>query len=409
VSALTIQAEDFSICAMEAAFETALTQPPQPPPPPGAPPAPSLPGNEFNVGARDANGQPWQMGKPLSDVFFDMKLRGALVDTTFHPNFNLGLPVLGLKLMGGLNVSLTYEIHLIVGMDQNGLYINTGPSGTEPEAKLSFAITAQPGLVFEGTLGFLRIKSVDAGTAVERGTGLTADLFVDLQDGPDADTKLRWSEVPSLGLNMVKEVAVQGNAHVNMLTTLDLGSANFPALSSTFFLDWNFPRTNLLDPGFALSKLGLQAPLVEFKNVTLDAGSFMSRFLSPVLKTMNDVLDPNYPALMRFVNAMRPFSAGYDPDCRYVEASRYASLVPDDMKVLERAFERFNIGTDDIAQAYRANDHRSLSTGDIVTIDGKAFYCASFGWTDVPNFKTPASQLGDGPARAYFANRDDQQ
>lgn len=121
--------------------------------------------------------------------------------------------------------------------------------------------------------------------------------------------------------------------------------------------------------------------------------------LSPPAGMSNDEINHalNYEGhsrhaeLRAWMDAMMPFAGGYNPTCRYVEASRYVSIIEPDMDILERAFERFNIGTDDIAQAYRDANHRSLSTGDIVTIDGKAYYCASQGWDDVPGFAAPTN------------------
>lgn len=40
---------------------------------------------------------------------------------------------------------------------------------------------------------------------------------------------------------------------------------------------------------------------------------------------------------------------------------------------LEDAFETFNVGTDELAQQYRARKLRSLSVGDVVTLDALAY------------------------------------
>jgi hypothetical protein len=48
--------------------------------------------------------------------------------------------------------------------------------------------------------------------------------------------------------------------------------------------------------------------------------------------------------------------------------------------LLEQAFERFNIGSDELAAQYRARRLRSLSVGDVVEVDGSAYSCESAGW-----------------------------
>lgn len=59
----------------------------------------------------------------------------------------------------------------------------------------------------------------------------------------------------------------------------------------------------------------------------------------------------------------------------------------DDMVICNHAFERFNIGSDPIAQEYRRHGFRSLSVGDVVAIDDRAYSCDSFGWSLIENFK----------------------
>lgn len=52
----------------------------------------------------------------------------------------------------------------------------------------------------------------------------------------------------------------------------------------------------------------------------------------------------------------------------------------DDMAVAEDAFARFNDGSGREDAAYFARRLRSLSTGDVVKVDGQAYSCQSAGW-----------------------------
>jgi hypothetical protein len=48
--------------------------------------------------------------------------------------------------------------------------------------------------------------------------------------------------------------------------------------------------------------------------------------------------------------------------------------------VAEHAWETFNIGTGELAQAYRARKLRSLNKGDVLAIDGTFYSCESTSW-----------------------------
>lgn len=73
-------------------------------------------------------------------------------------------------------------------------------------------------------------------------------------------------------------------------------------------------------------------------------------------------------------------------------AVEYNVAETDDMAICERAFELFNIGDPDtnaVVHRYRSAGNRSLSVGDVVVIDDRAFTCASFGWEPVEFTPTP--------------------
>ena len=211
VSALTLQANELTICPMYDKLDGAIGAG-------GAAPASesvaAATGN--TIDAKIFNPPNWSIGQPIFDAGFDMTLRGTLVDHTFTPSFDLGLPALGLKLNGGLKVDLTYEVRLVVGLDQDGFYLETGltqpgPNNTTkslPEIKLMVDVTA-PGLTFAGSLGFLKLNATD------HGTHLTGELDVDLQDGPDADTKLRVPEL-NTAPQLIKTAKITGDSHLDL-------------------------------------------------------------------------------------------------------------------------------------------------------------------------------------------------
>ncbi len=78
------------------------------------------------------------------------------------------------------------------------------------------------------------------------------------------------------------------------------------------------------------------------------------------------------------LNSSRWSFDGYEPGHVLHKAIEYET---DSEYPLDEAFERFNIGEDALARAYRAGKNRSLSVGDVVVVDGVANTCDSFGWT----------------------------
>jgi hypothetical protein len=62
----------------------------------------------------------------------------------------------------------------------------------------------------------------------------------------------------------------------------------------------------------------------------------------------------------------------------------------EDNVILNACFDLFNVGDpfgDVTVRRYRNAGHRSLSVGDVVVIDGRAFTVASFGFTAVEGFE----------------------
>ncbi|WP_433259215.1 hypothetical protein ACQPYK_49490 (plasmid) [Streptosporangium sp. CA-135522] len=70
-------------------------------------------------------------------------------------------------------------------------------------------------------------------------------------------------------------------------------------------------------------------------------------------------------------------------------------------QVLEEAYETFNVGDDERAQAYRERSNRSLSVGDVVVIGEVAYVCASVGWELLNGSITVASHGQDESAPGH--------
>ncbi|HUV10811.1 MAG TPA: hypothetical protein VMX12_07505 [Acidimicrobiia bacterium] len=88
----------------------------------------------------------------------------------------------------------------------------------------------------------------------------------------------------------------------------------------------------------------------------------------------------------------------YAPGGALYLAAEYEANEADDLVIAEKAFERFNVGSDEIARKYRDDGHRSLSVGDVVVIDGRAYAVASFGFDLIEGFDPGVEFKAEVPA-----------
>lgn len=82
----------------------------------------------------------------------------------------------------------------------------------------------------------------------------------------------------------------------------------------------------------------------------------------------------------------RSFRGPYDPRLNYQHAISY-ERAGSDLSICEDAFYECNVGTGALAMEYRANGNRSLSVGDVVTVNDRAYFCAPTGWSELTNFE----------------------
>ncbi|MEW6158900.1 MAG: calcium-binding protein, partial [Verrucomicrobiota bacterium] len=218
-------------------------------------------------------------------IYVELHLSGQLFSEAVRPKFDLGLPSLQLELPDALiEVSAQYELRLGIGIDTEGFYIETGPAGASPELNLRFTFEL-PGFNASGSLAFLNIQATANGVVFE------PVISVDLKDGPDADTKLRVSELPDL----TATAQLSGNVDLHLDATVSFaGGAIFPKLRTGFEVEWNFANQLLEDVD--LATFG-SAPEVRFTGIHLDVGSFFGDFLGPVVGRVKQVLEPLQPII----------------------------------------------------------------------------------------------------------------
>jgi Ca2+-binding RTX toxin-like protein/streptogramin lyase len=213
-------------------------------------------------------------------VQFDLWL-GKNYSVATGIDLGVGLPALGLQVTGSAMFQLGWEFQFGFGVSRSdGFYLDTH---RPDELTLTLDGTI-PGLTAQGKLGFLRL------TARDNGTHLHGDFTVDING---SRPRLRFADMTSGGFDSGGVIAgkVTGSADLNLIVTADFGSENFPSISANWVLGWGFNSS----PTGADPRTFGNTPTIEFRDVSLQLGTFFSQFVSPILGKINDVLHPIQP------------------------------------------------------------------------------------------------------------------
>src|SRR5262249_26734704 len=135
-----------------------------------------------------------------AEIWWTMKIGDVVADAGADIGFDIGLPGLGLKTEGDINVGLSWELDLgfgLSGKDGFFFFIND-----DDELLLKFDVNLSTDAALTGSLGFLQFtaenKDVD-GDADADTTHLTATIAVDLNNKKNAaDERLGLSELGNL-------------------------------------------------------------------------------------------------------------------------------------------------------------------------------------------------------------------
>jgi hypothetical protein len=199
---------------------------------------------------------------------------------TLGLNGNLGLPALGLNTQGDANAKFKYDFSLGLGLNQDGIFFDT--------ANTNLALKAEVGLAnnFTGkaNLGFLQ---ADLANNVVNPTKITGDFKVSLKDlttaqGGINDGRLTFTELSKGNYKLSDLIGTsldtKANLGLSAKTSIN-GSAAIPSFN--FDLNAGFSPLSYKDG----TGSGPQKPSVEFKNMQLDLGSFITGFAKPVILT----------------------------------------------------------------------------------------------------------------------------
>lgn len=243
-------------------------------------------------------------------VDFDLRLKKTLgvVDGNAHPiDFDLGIDALGLEVEGAVQVEIgfDFQLHFVISTSE-GFYFLTNedivfdvagvPPAQDPRGDLliDFTVTI-PEFSAEGNLLFLEVQvsdesdGQDAKGAPREPSAFSGYFIVDLKDPIGTDGKLTVGDMKS-GRDLDDFLAAQlgAAAEVNLDLEVSFGdSAAFPRLLAELDLDWEWDS----DPA---AEGDLE---IHLNNIQIDIGTFLSRFIIPILKQIQEITGPFQPVI----------------------------------------------------------------------------------------------------------------
>ena len=232
---------------------------------------------------------------------WNLKLGGVLIDVGVGLNFDLGVPGLGFETRGSLDITGDWQFDLGfgVGLSRGGFYIDVSDTN-ELEVNLDVDLT---GAGLTGKLAFLQL---DADTNVDAQgdplTGLGVTFGVDVRN-KNGGTRISFANLGDIEI----DIGVAAEATVNIGMELQLNSdlvpgadTVFPKIVGDFVLEWSIgDRGAGVLVGFDAIGDAIQdgLKLVEFRDVGIDLGTFISDFLSPIVEQVKQFTEPLQPII----------------------------------------------------------------------------------------------------------------
>ncbi len=237
-------------------------------------------------------------------VQFNVHLHKTKQAVSIPLDGDLGVPALGLSVYPGsaLTINLGYDFQFDFGLSRTeGFYVDTQNS----HLTLSFDAGLGSNFHATGRLAFLQIDVTDAPGDPNDPNNLSNPLHpTSLGNGAFTVSMLNpFGSSPRLTLDGIAKglsdpgslvkaaLSLNSNLHLHIETSF--GSAVFPSLGADFHLDWNFlnadTQSGQLDFG--------GTPYIGFDNVKLHMGSFITRFVGPIVNQINDIIEPIRPII----------------------------------------------------------------------------------------------------------------
>jgi 6-phosphogluconolactonase (cycloisomerase 2 family) len=264
-----------------------------------------------------------------SFIEFHVHLKKSLTYTV-PLDLNAALPDLGLSLNvtnnAQVQLKLDWDMYLNFGVstrdgfffdtvtknaegqaiDTNGNVI-TNPATQKAHSPVTLTLSAQlvntggPGAsLATGSLGFLNLSASAVGNLTP--ALLSGTFFINVTDPEGTASKdnsrLTLSEIlagPKLSSVFNAGFQVLATVDLHLQASFDSGTL-FPSIATDFHLDWSFTAST-----DGTTNLKGDVPHIQFNNVTMSLGQFLSNFVAPILQQVKTYLDPIKP----IVDALR--------------------------------------------------------------------------------------------------------
>ncbi len=227
---------------------------------------------------------------------FKLSLNGAYALAAESVSFDIGLPALGLDVSdASVTTNIGFDATLSFGYcPKNGFFLEDNSAvELELQAELDLELLdADKGVT--GRLGFLEVLVGNAAEA-EQAALLSAGMALALtEEGPVyfADLHSRpLSERFDFDWNVATDV------NLDIMVQFAGGTSSFPSIRGDLNMAWGW--------GNKTSDAYPDTPFVELANVRLDLGYFLDNTVGPVLRWIDDLLEPIRP-LVDFLTAPVP-------------------------------------------------------------------------------------------------------
>ncbi|MEG4104110.1 DUF4347 domain-containing protein, partial [Microcoleus sp. Pol17C6] len=202
---------------------------------------------------------------------FDLQLKKDLTYTSVPLPLDLGLPALIFNSTGlGLDAKVGYEFGLKFGLD-NGIF--SFDTSAKDEFKLNLNVGLKDNLSAEANLGLLNFAVKEA---ADNPLQFGGAILVDLQK-----TNGELTATPTLSAGLENKT----NISLDLLTKFGTDD-KFPSIEAKLDIGWD-----------AKADLTLENFDVKFRDVKINAGSFISDFIRPIGEQFDKVFKPLQPVI----------------------------------------------------------------------------------------------------------------
>jgi Ca2+-binding RTX toxin-like protein len=282
---------------------------------------------------------------------------------------NMGVPMLGISTTGQANVSLTGNARLTLGFNPSfgGFYVNTDPNktffGANFNASLSSNFAAKANL---------SLMQLDLTNDSANPTALNAGFRVSLRDQDIAGAandgarltiqemtgrNFSWSNLFNTELSVDPNLGMKARASIN-------GSQGLPSINLDLGVDWNAFR-------WVNGQTTTERPTLNFNNVQMDMGSFLTGFARPVIDRINDAIGPIRPVIDFLNRDIRMIHEAELTSTFDLNRDRRVTIVEVAGKVAEWAGAKFNTATvSRFMDAVQAFDAAAAALRDISASEG---------------------------------------